>query len=287
MTLIEAINDAEKKLAAAGVNEARRDAEVLLCWALKKDRAWLLAHIKEELADTPFTEFRQALDRRVRREPLQHITGVQEFWGLEFSVNPGVLIPRPETELIVETVLARSPDKTARLRIIDLGTGSGCLAVSIARELPAALVFATDRSAEALKTARANAARHAVANRIRFFEGDLFEPLEELDIAGQIDIIVANPPYVPQVDGPSLQPEVKEYEPALALFAGHSGTEVHERILCEAWRFLTSSGMLVMEMGIGQSQRLGDLIRENTGYRSPEVLKDLAGIDRVIVTQRK
>lgn len=287
MTIIEAINDAEKKLVAAGVSEARRDAEVLLCWTAGKNRAWLLTHIREALAADQEQVFRQAVERRAKREPLQHITGVQEFWGLEFIVNSDVLIPRPETELVIETVLSRTHDRAGRHSVIDLCTGSGCIAVSLAKELPDARVFATDKSPAALTTARTNAQRHGVSDRIRFFEGDLFRPLDELDIAGQIDIIVANPPYVSRSDEPSLQPEVREYEPALALFTGRGGTEVHERIIGEARRFLRNPGMLVMEMGIGQSTRLVDLIRKNAGYRSPEVLKDLAGIERVIITGKK
>jgi release factor glutamine methyltransferase len=283
VTLIEAINSAEKKMAAAGVHEARRDAEVLLCRALKKDRAWLLAHIREPLGSAQETAFQQSIEQRARREPLQYITGQQEFWGLEFAVNSDVLIPRPETELIVETVLARTRDRAGRIMLIDLGTGSGCLAVSLAKELPAARVFASDKSPAALITARANAQRHGVSERIRFFEGDLFEPLDELDIAGQTDIIVANPPYIPQADRPSLQPEVRDYEPAMALFAGADGAEVQERILNEAPRFLTTTGMVIMEMGIGQAERLVGLIRSNSRYQSYDVLKDLAGIDRVIV----
>jgi release factor glutamine methyltransferase len=288
LTLLEAINSAAAELSAAGIADARRDAEALLYTAADKDRAWLLAHIREELDDNPRTVFQQFIERRARREPLQYITGVQEFWGLEFLVNPAVLIPRPETELIVETVLSRTLNRTEQIRIVDLCTGSGCIAVSLAKELSNARIFALDASAAALDTARANARRHSVADRIRFLEGDLFLPLEELDLQGQVDIIVSNPPYVTAGERPSLQPEVRDYEPGEALFAGPRGTEFHERILAGVPRYLKKSGgMLIMEMGIGQAEKLADLIRQHNHYGSLEVLKDLAGIERVIVMQKK
>ena len=287
VTLIEAINNAEKKLAAGGVSNARRDAEVLLCRAIKKDRAWLLAHIREEVETGPMTVFEESIARRTRREPLQYITGVQEFWGLEFAVNPSVLIPRPETELIVEAALGSIPDRSADIRLIDLCTGSGCIAVSLARELGRAQFFATDTSPDALKTARANAQRHGVADRIRFFEGNLFDPLGELDIAGQIDMIVANPPYVSLADRPSLQAEVRDYEPHQALFAGPKGTEIEEQIFREAPPYLKSTGMLIMEIGVGQARLLVELLQQDRHFRSCSVLKDLAGIDRVIVASRQ
>ncbi len=286
-TLIDAINNASAKLAATGITNARLDAEVLLCHVLGRDRAWLLAHIRDGLGDETRSIFEQVVERRTRREPLQYITGKQEFWGLEFLVTPDVLIPRPETELIIETVLGTAPDRSQPLKVIDLCTGSGCIAVSLAKELPAAQVFATDVSAKALTVARENARRHGVEDRIRFFEGDLFGPLEELDIHRQLDIIVSNPPYIASGDRPALQPEVRDYEPAMALFAGPDGIEIHRRIVSAAPLFLKSNGALVMEMGIGQAEALARMIRESGEYAAPGVLKDLAGIERVIKARKK
>ena len=287
MTLVEAINDASKQLKAAGITNDRLDAEVLLCHTLGRDRAWLLAHIREPLSDELRRIFEQTIDRRVQREPLQYITGHQEFWGLDFSVTRDVLIPRPETELIIETVLGFTKKKDQALTIIDLCTGSGCIAVSLAKELSAARVFATDKSGKALDIARGNAHRQGVSDRIRFLEGDLFGPLDELDILGRVDIIVSNPPYVPLGDYSTLQAEVRDYEPKMALIAGPDGTEIHQRILDEAPRFLSNNGHLIMEMGIGQSGVLMHRIRKTGAFAMPAVLKDLAGIERVVVTRKK
>jgi release factor glutamine methyltransferase len=287
VTLIEAINSVSAKLAAAGIANARLDAEVLLCHTLGKDRAWLLAHMPDALGDEDLRLFEQTGKRRAAREPLQYITGKQEFWGLEFLVTPDVLIPRPETELILESIARPGEDRNRLLRIIDLCTGSGCIAVSLAKELPQARILATDKSSRALSIAGENARRHGVADSIRFFEGDLFVPLEELDIHGQVDIIAANPPYVPSVDYGTLQPEVRDYEPEMALFAGPDGTEVHRRILEEAPAFLKKHGMLIMEMGAGQADMLVQMARQAGSYHPPEILKDLAGIDRVITMKKK
>lgn len=282
MNLAEAINIATKKLAAAGIGTSRLDAELLLRHTLKRNRAWLLAHIHDALNDQLRGIFEQAVERRAKREPLQYITGMQEFWGLMFAVTPEVLIPRPETELIIETILPSVRDRDLPYTIIDLCTGTGCIAVVLASELPAARVIAIDKSSAALAVARENACAHYVADRIWFVEGDLTAPLEALDIDGQVDIIVSNPPYIRSGDAASLQPEVRDYEPALALFAGPEGTEVQRRIIDAATRYLKNKGLLVIEMGIGQAEPLADSLKENGQYGSYEILKDLAGIDRVI-----
>ncbi len=287
MTIIEAINEAAKKLSGQGVSTARLDAEVLLCHELGRDRAWLLAHIQDELDETSRRSYELAVGRRAKREPLQYITKQQEFWGLGFLVTPDVLIPRPETELIIESVLSAEEHRKKPLNIIDLCTGSGCIAVSLAKELQTARIMALDKSSKALSVARENAFRHDVADRIRFLEGDLFEPLEALDIHGQADIIVSNPPYVPSGDQRTLQPEVEAYEPAMALFAGPDGTEIHRKIIDAAPRFLKTRGVLIMEMGLGQADMLVKMVRQADAYAPPEILKDLAGINRVIVTRKK
>jgi release factor glutamine methyltransferase len=287
LTLINAINDASAKLAAAGILNARLDAEVLLRHTLGRDRAWLLAHIQDALDEERYGFFQQHIARRCRREPLQYITGRQEFWGLEFLVTPDVLIPRPETELIIEAALGSAPMRTRPLTIVDVCTGSGCVAVCLAKELPEVRVFATDSSAKTLEIARENARRHGVGDRIRFLEGDLFEPLEELDLSGRVDIIVANPPYVPSGARGALQPEVRDYEPALALFAGPDGTEIHRRIIGGSPHLLKGNGPLIMEMGLGQAEMLVRMTRESNAFADPAILKDLAGIERVIVARKK
>jgi release factor glutamine methyltransferase len=287
VTLIEAINNAAQKLSENGVSNARLDAELLLSHVLNKNRAWLITHIHDALEGKNLQFFEGAVDRRARREPLQYIIGKQEFWGLEFRVTPDVLIPRPETELIIESALAIARDRHGPLTIIDLCTGSGCIAVSLAKELPSAQIIATDTSEKALGVARTNARAQNVAERIRFFEGDLFEPLETLAVHGRVDIIVTNPPYIRAGDLNTLQAEVRDYEPETALIAGPDGTEVHRRIIGAAPHYLKPRGILIMEMGMGQSGALAAMIREQEQYGSFEVLKDLAGIERVLVARKR
>jgi release factor glutamine methyltransferase len=260
---------------------------VLLAHIIRKDRVWLITHRDDVLGDKPQRDFDDAIRRRIRREPLQHIIGNQEFWGLAFKVTPDVLIPRPETEFIIEAALAIVQERNRQVRIIDLCTGSGCIAVSLAKELTSAHVIATDASERALAVARENARNHGVAGRIRYLEGDLFDPLEELDIRGQIDIIVSNPPYVRAGDLPTLQPEVRDYEPELALVAGPEGTEIAAKIIKFAAEYLNKNGALIMEMGLGQAEALTNLVEATGAYAKPGILKDLAGIERVIVAEKK
>lgn len=286
MKISDAITQAADLLSAHRVPDARRDAEALLCHVLGRDRAWLAAHSSDRMDDDAGQMYSRVLDRRATREPLQYILGTQGFWGREFMVTPEVLIPRPETELIVEAALRLLKDATAP-QVIDLCTGSGCIAVSLADELPASRILAVDRSPEALAVARTNARLHGTADRVRFFEGDLFAPLAGIGMHAGVDVVTANPPYIPADDRAALQPEVRDFEPEMALIAGPRGTEVAERIISGAHEYLIPGGSLVMEMGIGQAAALVTFIDRTGAYGAPEVLKDLAGIDRVIVTKRR
>jgi release factor glutamine methyltransferase len=287
LTVAEAIYQAAQKLSRAGIANARLDAEVLLSYLLKKDRAWLITHNNDSLDNENHKIFEGAIDRRSRREPLQYIIGKQEFWGLEFTVTPDVLIPRPETELVVESAIKILRSSDGQTTIVDLCTGSGCIAISLAKELGDTRIFAVDTSNQALAVSRGNARKHGVSDRIRFLEGDLFEPLGELDLRGRVDVITANPPYIRSDDLPRLQPEVRDYEPEIALRAGPDGTEVQHRIVENAPGFLKKNGVLIMEMGMGQAEALKTMA-ENTGsYTAIEILKDLAGIERVIVAHKK
>jgi release factor glutamine methyltransferase len=197
-----------------------------------------------------------------------------------------VLIPRPETEFVVEAAAAAVSETPAPI-IIDLCTGSGCIAVSLAYELPRARIFATDRSGAALDIARHNARQNGVAERIRFIEGDLFGPLDELDLTGRADVIAANPPYVRSGDLVGLQPEVRDFEPEIALITGPEGTEVAERIIGAAPEYLRPGGSLIVEMGLGQAEALRKAIKTAGRYGPVEVLKDLAGIERVIIAKKE
>jgi release factor glutamine methyltransferase len=287
LTLLEAINIATAKLSAAGITTARLDAEVLLSHILIKDRTWLITHIHDAIFDEMNRTFEREIRRRSQREPLQYITGRQEFWGLEFKVTPDVLIPRPETELVVEMAVEMAATLDKPSVIVDLCTGSGCIAVSLAKELTEAHIVAVDTSGKALAVARENASKHGVSDRIRFLDGDLFQPLEELDIHGRTDIIVSNPPYVRSGDRNTLQPEVRDYEPGPALFAGPQGIEMHVKIIEAAPRYLKQCGALIMEMGLGQADRIAEMIQVAGVYSTPIVQKDLAGIERVIVARKK
>jgi release factor glutamine methyltransferase len=285
VTIIETINKAAARLSAHQVDNARRDAELLLCHVLGRDRAWLLAHIQDGIDDQSLRFYERAIDRRAVREPLQYITGRQEFWGLPFKVTPDVLIPRPETEFVVEAAL-KAVSMALSPVIIDLCAGSGCIAVSLARELLKAQVFATDRSEQALTVARENARMNQVADRIRFLAGDLFVPIKELDLQVKVDVIAANPPYIPASDLAALQPEVRDFEPEMALIAGPLGTEIGAAIIQQAPAFLKQGGTLIMEMGMGQTAALSAIVKDTGVYKTLEIVKDLAGIERVLVARK-
>jgi release factor glutamine methyltransferase len=277
---------AERALAAGPHPErARRDAESLLLLALRCDapganRAWLVAHGDEAVAPNVEAELDALLKRRIAGEPMQYIVGEAEFFGLPFLVNPDVLIPRPETEHLVEKVIALAQG-FARPRIVDVGTGSGAIAVALACQLPGALITAAEISESALTIARENADRNGVADRIRFLQGDLLDP-----VAGeQFDIVVSNPPYVPERDRASLSVEVRDYEPAQALFAGEDGLAVYRRLIPAAFGALVQGGSVALEIGYGQSDAIRALFA-GAGFAQIEFASDLQGIPRVASARR-
>jgi release factor glutamine methyltransferase len=255
--------------------DAALDAEVLARHALGWDRARLLAHGREGAPDGFQDRFRALVERRARREPVALITGIREFWGLTFEVSSDVLIPRPETELIIEAVLDERPDRSAIRRIVDVGTGSGCLAVVLAREFPHARVFAIDISAAALAVAARNAVRHAVDNRISLLRGDLLE-----SIAGPVDVIVSNPPYVPS--SVSLSADIVRFEPAIALYAGELGLAALERLIASARSCLAGGGLFAVEFGFGQAEQVAGFAA-GACWRGVSMKEDLQAIPRVAV----
>jgi len=263
-TLGEVIAEARQMLEQAGIESAEQEVfwivEHVLCLAthhVVADRDRLLSQVERSTV-------RELIKRRVGREPLQYILGTQEFCGLEFEVNPAVLIPRPETELLVEYVAQRIPlDRQAT--VVDVCTGSGCIAVAIARLRPRARVIASDLSNPSLDVARRNAAHHAVSERITWLEGDLLGSLAEQGLEGCIDVIVSNPPYIAEADWAFLQPEVRLFEPRGALVAGPQGTELHERLLQEASRYLIPGGALIMEIGAGQARTMRRIVDQISG----------------------
>ncbi len=280
MTLRELVAEAEARLRSGPhPDRARLDAETLLLHLLKQNRAWLLGHDDDAASTDIQDSFAATIARRQAGEPVQYIIGEAEFFGLPFSVGPGVLIPRPETEHLVEEVI-RLAEAITEPRIADIGTGSGAIAVALAHSLPLAHITATDLSTQALAIAKQNAIRNNVEDRVEFFEGDLLAPL-----AGQsFHIIVSNPPYVPFADRDSLSVEVREYEPHSALFAGDDGLSIYRRLIPEARGFLIPGGWLVMEIGYGQQPAIEELMHENR-YGEVRFIVDYQGIPRVAIGQ--
>lgn len=276
---------ARRSLDQAGVDTADQETLWLLAHALGRQSHHLSSEAELPVSAEAWARAESLVLRRVAREPLQYILGTQEFCGLEFHVSPAVLIPRPETELLVQEVVGRGAlNKDATL--IDVGTGSGCVAITLATILNRARIFALDRSSAALAVAKHNAGRHAVGDKIEWVEGDLLTPLRERGMAGAVDIIVSNPPYIAEADWAGLQPEVRVFEPRLALIGGQKGTEFHERLLQDSREFLVPGGLLVMEIGQGQATALRQMAEQVGGYAGLQVVEDAAGIDRVVIAQR-
>lgn len=276
-------------------------AELLLMHTLRRDRAWIYSHPETSIEPGEAEKYFALIARRAAGQPTQYLTGRQEFWGLEFEVNPNVLIPRPETEHVIEVALERLSQRYAQaafreagdarnLRIADVGTGSGCIAVALAKELPNAEIVATDISKPALEVAGRNARRHGVADQIEFIATDLLAVLPGSPLATRhsqlfFDLIVSNPPYVARDDTSSLPPEVREHEPAAALFGGPLGTEIYDRLIHQACTLLVAGGFLVLELGYNSAPHVRSLLA-NPAWRRVEITNDLAGIPRVIAAER-
>jgi len=286
-TLHRHIQDARRRFARAGIEavEAAIDADVLARHALGGwERGQLLAGLRDACPPGFAEGFEPLVRRREQREPTGYLTGHREFWSLEFEVGPGVLIPRPETELLVEEVLARVTSRVegSHLRLADVGTGSGCLAVALARWLPGAQIVATDVSDAALRVARRNAARHKVGDRVLVLQGDLLQSAD-----GLFDVIVSNPPYVPAGDLASLQPEILAFEPVGALEGGLDGLDVIRRLVPEAATRLVPGGWLMFEFGFGQSEGVRAIMAGEPRFALVDLRADLAGIPRVAVARRR
>lgn len=281
-SVVERLAAARVRLEAAGLlpSEAALDAEVLARHVLGWDRASLLTRGRDPEPDDFQPAFDRLVSRRAAREPVAHIIGLREFWGLDFEVTPDTLIPRPESELIVEAALQFAGEHPCR-HVIDVGTGSGCLAVAIAHALAEVRVTAIDTSEAALTVARRNAARHGVADRVSFVRGSVLEP-----VTGTADLIVSNPPYVPDSDAAHMQPDVVGYEPRTALFGGPTGLEIVRQLFTDAVDHLADHGALVVEFGFGQADRIVHLA-EQTGWRVIAVRDDLQGIPRTVVLARR
>jgi len=287
-----ALKQAIAQLRDAHVPSYTLAAELLLLHTLGRDRTWLYAHPEQLLSDAEARAFSALLARRAAGEPTQYLTGKQEFWGLEFEVTRDVLIPRPETEHVIEVALDRLAVREIRngrkqtltgegLQIVDVGTGSGCIAIALARELPAARpILATDTSDAALAVAKRNAVRHSVRDRIAFLQMNLLTPL-----AGMYDAIVSNPPYIGRKEKETLMREVREHEPEVALYGGEEGYEIYADLIAQAVHCVKPGGLLVLELGHNSLPAVQPLL-EPPHWTNVGVTNDLAGIPRVIAAER-
>ena len=296
-----ALKEGMARLRAAHVPSHTLAAEVLLVDVLGRDRAWLYTHAEDRIDEAASARFFALIARRAAGEPTQYLTGRQEFWGLEFEVTPAVLIPRPETEHVVEVALERlgsraipidttTGERNPTLQVADIGTGSGCLAVALAHELPHAVVFATDISAAALEVARRNAARHDVIDRIHFLQADLLAALlpESRSRPGEsrrFDLIVSNPPYIAHDDIACLEREVRDHEPEAALCGGGIGVEIYGRLIEQAARSLTSKGIFVVELGWGAAAKVEGMLEAEPEWTNIHTTNDLAGVPRVLAAE--
>lgn len=282
MTIHARVAAARQRLRDAGVsaNEADLSARLLAQHVL----GWTTERFLADGGDGEPTDFGRRFDalvaRRAAREPLPYIVGHREFWHLDFEVTPAVLIPRHETELIVEAALALVPSITPAT-IADVCTGCGCVAVAIARERPAARIIATDVSEEALAVAHRNAVRHSVRDRVEIRHGDLLDPIDTI-----CDVIVANPPYVVAGARPALQPEVRDHEPNVALFGGEDGLRLVDRLVCDAPAWIRSDGWLIFEFGLGQDEEIEQMISDSPDLTLIDLKRDLQGIARTAIARR-
>jgi release factor glutamine methyltransferase len=279
-TALTLLKEGQRRLSEQGIEGASQEAERLLLWGLSLRRIDLYIEPDQPVSLDAQTAFLDGITRRARHEPLQYIMGEADFCGLSFRVRPGVFIPRPETELIVQAVTESvEKGRPSPTRILDLCTGSGALAITLAKQFPKGSVTAVDLSSMALKTARENCARHNVSS-IHFLEGDLFGPVPS---GMQFDLIVCNPPYIADDRRAEMDPEVLHYEPQEALFSPNEGMAHLKQVLTQAPTFLAKEGTLLMEMGLGQSQALRAFVEK--GSLTAQVIPDWAGIDRILVVQ--
>jgi release factor glutamine methyltransferase len=277
LSIRDLLHDAADRLSKAGVDSARVDARILLAYAMKFNREQLIAAVRQP--DAPETATFQALiARRLAREPIAYITGSKEFWSLEFKVGPGVLVPRPATETLVESALVLFPDRAASLNIADLGTGSGVLLLSVLREFPQARGTGFERSPDALAYARANLAAHALGARGEIVEADWNDAPSD-----GFDLVLSNPPYIPRAEIATLDPEVRLFEPHAALDGGADGLDAYRGLAELLPRLLRRGGFAVLELGVGQAGKVETLFQKLTVLR---VAADLAGIPRALVLKR-
>ena len=279
--LDQAINNAYELFIQSDVPSPRLNAELLMMFTLGCDRAYLFAHPERPLNEEDYSRYQEAINERARGCPTQYITGHQEFWGLDLIVSPAVLIPRPETEHVIETVLelAQSNYSDGAMKIIDVGTGSGCIALALATELPQAEIHACDISEEALEIARINATRLGLEKRIRFRHSDLLAGYPD----EQFDFVVSNPPYVGESEADKVQKQVREFEPKIAVFSGWEGMDIYRRLIPQAYKALKAGGWFVTEIGYSIEEKVKSYL---AGWSQIQTKADLQGIPRVIAARK-
>jgi release factor glutamine methyltransferase len=277
----------DERFRKEGLPTPRLDAEVLLAESLGMDRVGLYTHFDQPLQAEELARFKRLIQRRMTREPLAYIIGRREFWSLPFKVTPDVLVPRPETEGLVAEALHSIADRESDgqgCRILEIGTGSGAIIIALAKELPSASLVATDLSEKALTLARENAFRNGFQGRIQFLHGDLFDPLEKESL---FHIILSNPPYIPQSHFPSLTPEVRDFEPRIALDGGEDGLSFFRRALPQVGRYLLPGGWFMAEIGAGQDPDVRKIAAAASGLEAFAFIPDLAGIPRVFKARKR
>jgi release factor glutamine methyltransferase len=283
-TVQHILADASQHLNHAGCDTPRLDAELLLAHILNQNRTWLYTHPETVLTNRQLATFEALLRRRQQREPVAYLTGLREFYGLDFEVTSDVLVPRPETELLVETAiqLSETISQPAPFTIADIGTGSGCIAIALAKNIPHTQLLAVDVSAKALRVAQHNAKKNNVTEKITFLHGSLLTPLSK-----PVDVIVSNPPYVSQSELAEAMPEVQHYEPVLALDGGEDGLNIIRQLLAQAGQKLNPGGCLLIEIGAFQGADVARLTQKAFSQARIEIKQDLAGLDRLLVVQPK
>jgi release factor glutamine methyltransferase len=278
MKIFQALEKAEALLKREGLSTPRLDAEVLLCHAIGEDKNYLYKSPEKFLTADEMNLFKALVERRRGREPIAYIVGKKEFWSLDLEVQRGVLIPRPDTEAVVEETLRIGHEiNRVGMKILDIGTGSGVIAIALAVQLEDSMIVAVDSSIEALRIARRNAEKYELEERIHFLCGNLLKPL-----SGKFDIVVSNPPYVSEAEFEGLPEEIRKFEPKGALVSGREGTECHRKLIADAKYCLESGGWLVMEMGWEQAEAIGEIIRNDGSYGDVLFHRDLGGRERVV-----
>lgn len=282
ITVSDALRSAKKNFIDAKIDTPGLDAEVLLAEVLHADRLSLYVHPEKILTDEEFSRFKNFVERRAKKIPVAYIIGKKEFFGMNFFVTPEVLIPRPDTEILVQFVIDALKNFSGGVKIADMGTGSGAICISIVKNLPNATAATVDISPGAIEVAKRNAENLQVADRINFFPGNMFEPLS----GKKFDCIVSNPPYIPTDEIKNLQPEVKT-EPKIALDGGADGLNFYRQLVKAAPDFLSPNGFFAFEIGIGQAEEVKKIIRREEKFCDIKILKDLSGIDRVVTARKK